>query len=181
MKQQLKQIPIIGVLFLAACVSTKKFNAMQQQDKNRYDSLYTSSQRQLTSCEDANSRLTAQNSALQGQVNDLSGQLSGFKENNTQLLKQLQDLSVISSSQAESIKKSLDNIGAKDTYIRDLQAALAQRDSLNLAHVMNLKGVLGNINDSDVNIKVEKSVIYIDISDKMLFNTAQPVLQAAGA
>lgn len=36
---------------------------------------------------------------------------------------------------------------------------------------MNLKGVLGNINDSDVNIKIDKGVIYIDISDKMLFNS----------
>lgn len=176
MKQQLKQIPVLGVLLLAACLSTKKFNAMQQQDKNRYDSLYSSSQSQLKSCADANAGLTQQNGVLQGRVNDLSGQLNSFRENNTQLLKQLQDLSVISSSQAESIKKSLDNIGAKDTYIRDLQAALAHRDSLNLALVMNLKGVLGNINDSDVNIKIDKGVIYIDISDKMLFNSGSYVV-----
>jgi len=84
---------------------------------------------------------------------------------------------VISSSQAESIKRSLENIGAKDIYIQDLQAALARRDSLNLALVMNLKGVLGNLNDEDINIKVEKGVIYIDISDKMLFNTGSYVVR----
>jgi chemotaxis protein MotB len=42
---------------------------------------------------------------------------------------------------------------------------------LNLALVMNLKGVIGNLDDQDINIKIEKGVIYIDISDKMLFNT----------
>src|SRR6185437_14941080 len=73
MKQQIKQMLILGVLLMAACVSTKKFNTMQQQNKNRYDSLFSSSQSQLKSCADANAGLTAQNSALQGQVNDFSG------------------------------------------------------------------------------------------------------------
>jgi chemotaxis protein MotB len=83
----------------------------------------------------------------------------------------LKDLSVISSSQAESIKKSLDNISSKDNYIQGLQSALAKKDSLNMALVMNLKGALNDVNDSDVEIKVEKGVVFISISDKMLFNS----------
>jgi chemotaxis protein MotB len=144
---------------------------MQQQDKARYDSLYTVSQGQLATCANANADLLRQRAALEGQTRQMSGEMATFKENNTQLLKQLQDLSVISSSQAESIKKSLENIGSKDVYIRDLQTALAHRDSLNLALVMNLKGAIGNLDDADINIKVEKGVIYIDISDKLLFNS----------
>jgi chemotaxis protein MotB len=80
-------------------------------------------------------------------------------------------MSVISGAQAESIKKSLENIGAKDAYIRDLQSAMAHKDSMNMALVMNLKGAVGSANDSDVNIKIEKGVVFIDISDKMLFNS----------
>lgn len=171
MKKLSRYFTVFGILFLSSCVSSKKFNAMKQQDQARYDSLYAASQGQLSTCTNANADLLRQKSALEAQANQLSGQLSTFKENNTQLLKQLQDLSVISSSQAESIKKSLDNIGSKDVYIRDLQAALAHRDSLNLALVMNLKGVLGNLDDADINIKVDKGVIYIDISDKLLFNS----------
>jgi chemotaxis protein MotB len=94
-----------------------------------------------------------------------------LKQNNSEALKQLQDLAVISSTQAESIKKSLDNIGAKDVYIQDLQTALSRKDSLNMALVMNLKGAIGNMNDQDINIKVDKGVIYIDISDKLLFKS----------
>lgn len=161
---------LAGLSFLS-CVSAKKFNTLQQQDKARYDSLYSSMQNQLKTCNDANAALGQQKAGLQSQVDELNRQLPVIKENNTQLLKQLQDLSVISSSQAESIKKSLDNIGAKDIYIRDLQAALAHRDSLNLALVMNLKGVLGNLDDQDINIKIEKGVIYVDISDKLLFRS----------
>ena len=98
-------------------------------------------------------------------------QVNFLKENNTQALKQLQDLSVISSEQAASIKKSMDNIGAKDEYIQSLQQALARKDSLNMALVMNLKGAIGNLNDEDINIKVEKGVVFIDISDKLLFKS----------
>ncbi|HVS95618.1 MAG TPA: OmpA family protein [Puia sp.] len=161
---------VAGVTLLS-CVSTKKFNAMQQNDKAKYDSLFAAAQSQLKTCNDANGDLGQRNALLDGQVGELSRQIAAIRENNTQLLKQLQDLSVISSAQAESIKKSLENIGAKDVYIQDLQAALRHRDSLNLALVMNLKGVLGNLDDQDVNIKIEKGVIYVDISDKLLFRS----------
>jgi chemotaxis protein MotB len=55
--------------------------------------------------------------------------------------------------------------------IYSLQSSLAQRDSLNMALVMNLKGAIGNLDDKDINIKVDKGVVYIDISDKMLFQS----------
>ncbi len=49
--------------------------------------------------------------------------------------------------------------------------SLAQRDSLNMALVLNMKGAIGNLDVKDINKKVEKGVVYIDISDKMLFNS----------
>jgi chemotaxis protein MotB len=108
---------------------------------------------------------------MQNDIDNLNKQNQFLKENNTQALKQLQDLSVISSSQAESIKKSMENIGAKDAYIQDLQTSMARKDSLNMALVMNLKGAIGNIDDKDINIKIDKGVVYIDISDKLLFKS----------
>jgi chemotaxis protein MotB len=111
------------------------------------------------------------NSELENRIEDLNKQMALLKQNNSEALKQLQDLAVISSTQAESIKKSMDNIGAKDVYIQDLQTALSRKDSLNMALVMNLKGAIGNMNDQDINIKVDKGVIYIDISDKLLFKS----------
>ncbi len=161
----------LAMVFLGSCVSSKKFNASQQQAQAKYDSLYTRSQGDLAACKDANGELSHQKTVLQGQVDELNRQQAFIKENNTQLLKQLQDLSVITGSQAESIKKSLENIGAKDVYIQDLQSALARRDSLNMVLVMNLKGAIGNLNDEDINIKIDKGVIYIDISDKLLFKS----------
>ena len=90
----------------------------------------------------------------------------------------LQDMSVLSSKQAESMKESLKNLSEKDAYIQNLQDAIRRKDSLNLNLVMNLKSSLKDVNDQDVNVKVEKGVVYIDISDKMLFNTGQYAVTA---
>jgi chemotaxis protein MotB len=79
----------------------------------------------------------------------------------------------MSAKQAESVKRSLEVINAKDSYISGLQSAMARKDPLNMVLVNNLKSAIGNLNDKDINIKVEKGVVYIDISDKMLFNSGR--------
>ena len=167
-KQSLAVIVLPLVLF--SCVSSKKFKAEQA----RYVELngnYTKLQNDLKSCEDEKAEAARRATTMQNDIDNLNKQLAFIKENNTQALRQLQDLSVISSSQAESIKKSMENIGAKDAYIQDLQASIARKDSLNMALVMNLKGAIGNLDDKDINIKVDKGVVYIDISDKLLFRS----------
>ncbi len=50
---------------------------------------------------------------------------------------------------------------------------MARKDSLNMVLVMNLKGAVGNLDDKDINIKVDKGVVYIDISDKLLFKSGK--------
>jgi chemotaxis protein MotB len=163
----------VSSLFLFSCVSNKKFKEMQAKMQSRYDSLaaeYAKLQGDLKNCNDQTASLTSKNTGLQGQIDELNKQVAFLRENNTQALKQLEDMSVISGSQAESIKKSLENIGAKDAYIRDLQSAMAHKDSLNMALVMNLKGAVSG-NDSDINIKIDKGVVFIDISDKLLFKS----------
>ena len=162
-------IALSGVL-LFSCVSSKKFKAEQA----RYVELNATNlqlQTNLKNCEDKSAETNRQKLQLQMEIDNLNKQVAYFKENNTQALRQLEDLSVITASQAESIKKSLDNIGAKDSYIQSLQSSMARKDSLNMVLVMNLKGAIGNLEDEDINIKVDKGVVYIDISDKLLFKS----------
>jgi chemotaxis protein MotB len=166
-------------IFLCSCVSTKKYKRAQTDYAN-LQLKHSQLEGDLSNCNNEKANLTKQKSELENdkanlnaRIADINRQMDFLKENNTTVLKQLQDLSVISSSQAESIRKSLDNLGVKDAYIMDLQTAMARKDSLNMALVMNLKGAIGNMNDKDINIKVDKGVVYIDISDKMLFRTGK--------
>jgi chemotaxis protein MotB len=158
-------------------VSTKKFQEAETQvaqvktAHTETQMVLTDTEGQLKVCETKVAELKVQIAGLKEQIAGMKDQTSFLKENNTQALKQLENLSVISSSQAESIKKSMENMGIKDNMIFSLQSSLAQRDSLNMALVMNLKGAIGNLEDKDINIKVDKGVVYIDISDKLLFKS----------
>src|SRR4030095_2479393 len=150
----------------------KKFKK-SQADYATLQTQYSQLQGSLNDCNTKTADLTKQNGDLTSQLDAANKQIALLKENNTQALKQLEDMSVISTSQAESIKKSMENIGAKDVYIQSLQEQMARKDSLNMALVMNLKGAVGNLDDKDINIKVDKGVVYIDISDKLLFKSGK--------
>ena len=160
----------IAVCLLGSCVSSKKLKA--EQDKYaKLNTFYMQVQDDLKKCRDDEAEAARRRSKLESEIDALNKQLAYLKDNNSTMIGQLKDLSVISSSQAESIKKSLENIGSKDAYIQDLQRAMSRKDSLNMALVMNLKGALKDVNDQDIEIKVEKGVVFISISDKMLFKS----------
>jgi chemotaxis protein MotB len=171
MKAKLFLVIGLAVLLVgSSCVSQKKYKA-QVTSFETLNVQYSKKQNDLNACETAKDNYLKQIDELNRQLADLSKEKDYLKSNNTQVLNQLEALSVITGTQAESIKKSMENIGMKDSYIQGLQTSLAQKDSLNMALVMNLKGAIGNLDDKDINIKVDKGVVFIDISDKLLFKS----------
>jgi chemotaxis protein MotB len=169
MKYLLIVLTLVLIVF-TSCVSKKKLQQAEAR-YNRLDSFYVKVQQDLKTCRDEEEASARRRAQLEAETQALYKEIAFLKENNSQMINQLRDLSVISASQAESIKKSLENIGSKDIYIQDLQRAISRKDSLNMALVMNLKSALSDINDTDIEIKVEKSAVFISISDKMLFKT----------
>jgi chemotaxis protein MotB len=170
---------ISSPVLLFSCVSSKKFKTAKA-DYATLETKFKTLETDMAECSTEKATLAKEKSALEREIalqnsrlKDLDDQVAFLKANNNQALKQLEDLSVITSTQAESIKKSMENIGAKDNYIQTLQQQMAHKDSLNMALVMNLKGAVGNMNDEDINIKVDKGVVYIDISDKLLFTSGK--------
>ena len=166
-------------LLFFSCVSSKKFKTAQA-DYTTLETKYKTLEGDMSDRSTEKATLAREKAALEREIalqktrmKDLDDQVAFLKSNNNQAIKQLEDLSVITASQAESIKKSMENIGAKDNYIMTLQQQMAHKDSLNMALVMNLKGAIGNLDDEDINIKVDKGVVYIDISDKLLFTTGK--------
>lgn len=156
---------VAAVVSMASCGTNKKLKKSEARYV-RLDSTYRAIELDYAKCKEDRSADKARIKALEDRVNDV-------KSNNSEMMSQLKDLSVISGSQAESIKKSLDNIGVKDAYIKDLQSAINRKDSLNMALVINLKSAIGNLEDKDINIKVDKGVVYVDISDKLLFKSGK--------
>ncbi|GAB4035641.1 OmpA family protein [Spirosoma gilvum] len=167
---------------LASCNSKKRLAEMKALQDAR-DKAVTS----LADCDkltaDLRTQLSAKDTDLQGkdkQVSDLQAQIDYLKKTNTNLLDRMSDLSIVSKSGAESIKKSLETLNEQTKYVNNLNSSIQRKDSLNLALVMSLKRSLDDINDQDVQVEVKKGVVYVSLSDKLLFKSGSfEVLPAA--
>ncbi len=171
-----------SMTMMVSCVSSKKYKGLES-DYGVLNNKYKQAQDDIKRCEDdlMKSNSSAQNlntqvDNMQKRLQERQKEVEFLQGNSQQVLGRLQDLSVMSDKQAESVKKSLDKLAERDIYIKDLQSAMARKDSLNLALVMNLKGSLMNVADEDIDVKVEKGVIYISISDKLLFQSGSYIL-----
>lgn len=169
----MKITTLIGVLIvtlLTSCVSQKKYTALQNRAELCEDQLRTTSA-ELRST--SNELLVLENNLAneKNKSKALEKQGDYFKSTNTNLLDRLSDLSIVSKYGAESIKKSLEALNEQNTYIKDLTGSMQRKDSLNLALVMNLKRSLDDFDDEDISIEVKKGVVYVSISDRMLFKS----------
>ncbi|MDG1285645.1 MAG: OmpA family protein, partial [Flavobacteriaceae bacterium] len=63
----------------------------------------------------------------------------------------------------------------RDLKINRLQDAMSKKDSVTLAIVSSLKKSVG-IDDPDIEVNVEKGVVYISIADKLLFKSGSFVV-----
>lgn len=172
-------------LTMTSCVAKKKLTELQSR--------YEKSESDLVKCgdtvqdyknkletmsrmqQDAENQKNATLSTVQQrdvQINDLKMQISDFKGLRDKQLDAVGNLTVLSKEANANIDKTLSQLASKDKYIYLLQAARTKADSINLALAVNLTSVLKNgIEDKDVEIKVDKTVVFINISDKMLFST----------
>ena len=90
-----------------------------------------------------------------------------LQANNQDLINNIGNLTTLSQKGAENLEMSLESMKEKDMRIQSMQEAVTKKDSVTLALVTSLKGVLGNMNDDDIEINVEKGVVYVSISDKL--------------
>lgn len=127
-------------------------------------------------CKMKTGKLEADLAAKDGKVKGLEEQMDMLRKTNNNLLDRLADLSIVSKSGAESIRKTLDALNEKDKQINALNKAMAQKDSMMLTLVLNLKRSLAGVPSDDVNVEVKQGVVFISLSDKMLFRTASAVI-----
>ncbi|MBK8702018.1 MAG: flagellar motor protein MotB [Saprospiraceae bacterium] len=104
------------------------------------------------------------------QISDIKFQLADARKQRDMQLEQVGTLAVMSQSANENMRATLAQLEKKDKYINLLQQARTKADSINLALAVNLKGSLKEgLDDKDIEIKVDKTVVFINLSDKMLY------------
>lgn len=169
---------ILSVGLLTSCVSKKKFTKLKT-DYDALDATYRSMETTLNGCQGENDDLKQKIDGKNKQIGQLQDEVDYLKKNNNLMITQLENLSIISKAGAESMKKSLDILNEQSKYIKDLNQMSQRKDSINLALVTNLKRSLGNVNDQDVEVEVRGGVVYVSISDKMLFKSGSSEINAS--
>ena len=150
-------------ILITSCISQKKYLELEDLQRNTKSLLDTATIK-LNSCNEEKETALANLSSMQDQLRFL-------KSNNQDLINNLGNLTTLSQKGAENLEKSLESMKEKDLRIQNMQDAVTKKDSVTLALVTSLKGVLGNLSDDDIEINVEKGVVYVSISDKLLFNS----------
>jgi chemotaxis protein MotB len=154
----MKKLILFGIsamFLLGSCVSKKEYTALEAKQKETQD-LLNSATVKLNACLSDKAAATARATALEEQVADL-------RKNND-------NLTVLSAKGASNVEKTLESLKEKDLKITRLQDAMNQKDSVMLALVTSLKKEVG-INDPDIEVNVEKGVVFISIADKLLFRS----------
>lgn len=169
---------LVATLGLSSCISKKDYEALQAQlaakneDISKRDLELNRYAERLAECERRESTLKGQVENVQTQVRIREEQINDLKVQRDKTVEQVGDLTVLSQGANQNINNTLKQLEGKDRYIRLLQNAKSKADSINLALAVNLKTVLKDgIEDEDVNIQVDKTVVYINISDKMLYKS----------
>ena len=147
---------LLGGLVMTSCVSNKKFRAVQEQLKTTEDLLNTATIK-LNSCLKDKELLQSKNEML--------------AKNTEGLMTNLGNMTMLTQKGADNLERSLESLKEKDLTIKNLRDAVTRRASINLALVQSLKRVLGNLDDEDITVQVDKGVVYVSISDKMLFSS----------
>ena len=154
---------LLVLILLSSCVSQKKYAELEATNQKNLN-LLNSATVKLNSCLDEKATAEANFKALEEQV-------AFLKANNQDLINNKGNLTTLSQKGAENLEKSLESLKEKDLVIRTMQDAVTRRDSVTLALVTSLKGAFIDVSDNDIEINVEKGVVFISISDKLLFNS----------
>jgi chemotaxis protein MotB len=152
---------LVSVMFVSSCVSKKDFAALQSEKTKTQEQLITV-KGNLQKC------LIEQDE----KVFALTEQIKYLQADKKNALTQVENLTVLTQSSSDNIKTVIAQLSAKDKYINGVREAMTQKDSLNLAIKYHLtRNLTEGIQDEDIEVNIEKTVVFISISDKLLFKS----------
>ncbi len=160
-------LSLTTMLLVSSCVSNKEFAALEAKQKETQDLLNTATVK-LNACLSDEAAAAARAKSLEERISDL-------RKSNDNLIQSNKDLTMLTAKGADNVEKTLESIKEKDLKITRLQDAINKKDSVTLAIVTSLKREVG-INDPDIDINVEKGVVFISLSDKLLFKSGSYIV-----
>lgn len=153
-----------AAFLLASCASSKELEALKAKHEQTKEELLTV-KTNLTKC-------LVEKEKYQDRSKDLETRIDELRKDKENTIQQVENLTVLTKGANDNIKETLSQLSKKDKYINKIRAAASKKDSLNLVVAFHLKKELQDgIDDQDIEVNVEKTVVFISISDKLLFKS----------
>lgn len=173
---------LVGVVLCVSCGTKKKLQQVQY-DYDQQTNTLRAAKHALSECNKDKELLVSQLDSEKSKrstsigskdemITELKSQIEDLKKQRDQQTTQVGELTVLTQSASDNINQTIKQLEGKDKYISHLQNVRSKADSMNLVLAVNLKNVLRDgINDSDIDVRVDKTVVMINLSDKMLFQS----------
>ncbi|AVR46334.1 cell envelope biogenesis protein OmpA [Christiangramia fulva] len=165
-------VTILAATMLTSCVSKKKYVALEGELDN------TKSELQKTRVE--KDEIEAKYNKIEQRVAEYNAKINSLRTANEGMYEQ-NDLTVMSQKTKEHMRNTIAKMDPEK-----VKGAKTLEDSINLAVSYNLKKKISEgADEDDIDISVDETVVMINVSDKLLFNSgsarvsnkAQPLLK----
>lgn len=172
--KRILSVTVLAATVLTSCVSKKKYVALEDDYNNTRSNL----QQTQVEKEELEERLNA----IEQRVADYNARINSLSEDNDRML-EMNDLTAMSRANKQKMRETLEKVDPAK-----LAEAETLEDSINLAVAYNLKSQISDGSSEDVDITVDKTVVMINVSDKLLFRSgshrvsrdAYPLLEKLG-
>ena len=170
MKFSILPIALIAGTTLFSCVSSKKYDELS----SRFNTVYAENQGCQTELAVAKSKLA--------NYEDSNNQFENTVSKEREQVRELQKaLSTCIEGGNKNVAELVKEINASNKYIKHLVNTKNKSDSLNVVLTNNLTRSLSKAEAKDVDVQVLKGVVYISLSDDMLYKSGSyEISPAAG-
>lgn len=141
---------------LTSCVAKKQYEALELNYKQCIENA-GAKESQIQELTSRAASLTSENNLLREQNASLKSSLDACLSN--------------TGKGSANIDKLIGEINSSNAYIKRLIASNTRKDSLNTVLSDRIKRSLDDVKDNDVEVKVQKGVVFISLSDKMLYQS----------
>uniref|UniRef100_UPI0040471C15 OmpA/MotB family protein n=1 Tax=Polaribacter sp. TaxID=1920175 RepID=UPI0040471C15 len=156
---------------ISSCVSKKDYVSLEATHLQTKNELLAAKST-LTDCLIEKEKTQSMLDGNKAKISDLEATILELKKDKQKTLEFVDNLTVLTQGANDNIKETLIQLSKKDQYIKYIRKAMTKKDSLNLAVAFHLKKELQQgLDDKDIIINVEKTVVFISISDKLLFKS----------
>ncbi len=147
----------LSIALLTSCVSKKKYVALEND--------LSDTKSVLTKTQVEKEELESKMAKIEARVTEYNNKINSLKDINDSQMTSVDGIAVMSNNTKDKMRATLKNVDPAK-----LAGAKTLQDSMNLALSYKLKKSISD-EEGDVDVNIDKTVVMINISDKLLFNS----------